>query len=124
MEEIVHLMSKRLRRIIIEELVATYTGKGLAELLGVSPAAVSKYLSGAMHPSDKTMARALTLLRGEQRNRVYQMVVDELAEGLYRSIREFYRHIEWSPALSRTYTALEMMRRAAAGVTIRRKIAG
>ncbi|MCE4617225.1 MAG: helix-turn-helix domain-containing protein [Desulfurococcales archaeon] len=114
-------MSKRLRRIIIEELVNTYSGKGLAELLGVSPAAVSKYLSGVMHPSDKTMIRALSLLKGEQKRKIYQMIVDELANGLYKSVREFHRYIEWSPSLSRTYNALEVLRKTSV-IPIKRHI--
>ncbi len=56
---IIHMLSKDARRRIIEYLVREYGASEVAELLGVSKPAVTKYIRHKTHPSDKTMERVL-----------------------------------------------------------------
>jgi len=55
----VHLLSKDARRRIVEVMLNGRSLRELSELLGVTPAAISKYKSGATHPSDEVLARIL-----------------------------------------------------------------
>jgi len=55
----VHLLSKDARRRVVEVMLSGRSLRELSELLGVTPAAISKYRSGATHPSDEVLGRIL-----------------------------------------------------------------
>ncbi len=78
----VHLLGKDARLRIIEVLASTRTHKEVAELLGVTPAAVTKYLTRRTHPSDAVLMRAIEAAEGEERRLISVIVRDELLAGL------------------------------------------
>ncbi|MGC9210004.1 MAG: helix-turn-helix domain-containing protein [Acidilobus sp.] len=83
----VHLLSKEARKRIIELLAASRGVRRLAEELGVTPAAVSKYLRGTTHPSDKVMARAIQLATPEEAAEISKIVAEVLLEGVNDYVR-------------------------------------
>ena len=78
----IHLLGKDARLRIIEVLAATRAHKEVAELLGVTPAAVTKYLSRRTHPSDRVLLRAIEAAAPEEKRRIAEIVRDELLSGL------------------------------------------
>ncbi len=78
----VHMLGKDARRRIIEVLVSGRSVREAAELLGVTPAAVSKYLSGRTHPSDEVLARALRAAGGGELREMVDVIVDEFLDGV------------------------------------------
>ncbi len=78
----VHMLGKEARRRIVEVLVEGRSLREAAELLGVTPAAVSKYLSGRTHPSDRVVERALRAASSGERRLMAQVVVEEYVIGL------------------------------------------
>ncbi len=84
--DLVHWISKEARYRIIEVLASTRSLKQLAQELGVSSAAVNKYLSRRMHPSDQTIARALEILYDYERERIYQIIIDDLFNALSKLV--------------------------------------
>jgi len=84
--EAVHWISKEARYKIIEIMLATRSARQLALELGVSPAAINKYLSRRMHPSDQTIARALQVLYDYERERIYQVIVDDIINALSKLV--------------------------------------
>ena len=85
----VHLLGKEARRKIIEKLASSKGVRRLADELGVTPAAVSKYLRGQTHPSDRVILRAIETLEPEDALEVSKIIEEELLSGL-----EDY--IEWA----------------------------
>ncbi|MEB3799334.1 MAG: helix-turn-helix domain-containing protein [Desulfurococcales archaeon] len=94
-----HHLGKTARRRIIQELIAEYGNRRLAELLGVSPAAVSKYASGLMHPSDATMEKALKIARGRLREKIARLIVRDLAKALLDALEDYGEYISWEGEL-------------------------
>jgi len=84
--EAVHWISKEARYKIIEIMLATRSARQLALELGVSPAAINKYLSRRMHPSDQTIARALQILYDYERERIYQVIIDDIINALSKLV--------------------------------------
>jgi predicted transcriptional regulator len=78
----IHLLGKDARLRIVEVLASTRTHKEVAELLGVTPAAVTKYLTRRTHPSDHVLARALEAVEGEELRLISEIIRDELLAGL------------------------------------------
>ncbi len=78
----IHLLSKEARLRLIELALLRRSAKELAEELGVSPAAISKYTSGKMHPSDDTVRRLFRILDPEERVRAYTVILEDLVYGL------------------------------------------
>ncbi len=78
----IHLLSKEARLRLIELALSRRSAKELAEELGISPAAISKYISGKMHPSDDTIRRLFRILDPEENVRAYTVILEDLAYGL------------------------------------------
>jgi len=78
----VHLLGKRARERIIELLASTRSYTELAELLGISTAAISKYLSGKTHPSDAVLMRAIEVANPEEKEVIIKIILEEFADGL------------------------------------------
>lgn len=84
----IHLLSKDARRKIIEVMLATRSLRELSEILEVTPAAISKYRSGATHPSDEVLARALENARREELESIARIAFNDLYAG-------FESLVEW-----------------------------
>ncbi|MFP3230392.1 MAG: helix-turn-helix domain-containing protein [Caldisphaera sp.] len=78
----VHLLGKESRQKIIEILANERGVRELANELGVTPAAVSKYLSGLTHPSDIVLEKAISIANDDEIVRIAKIVSDEFIEGL------------------------------------------
>ncbi|MGC8996657.1 MAG: hypothetical protein ACP5J1_02100 [Fervidicoccaceae archaeon] len=78
-ERIAHMLSKDGRRKIIEVLVSERGEGGASEALGVSKAALSKFLRGKTHPSDVLTARAIEIAEGEEREKIIMIIAEDLA---------------------------------------------
>lgn len=84
--EAVHWISKEARYRIIEIMLATRSARQLALELGVTPATINKYLSRRMHPSDRTIARALQILYDYEKERIYQVIIDDIINALSKIV--------------------------------------
>ncbi len=82
----IHNLSKEAREEIISILLSNRSKKTLAEELGVSPAAISKFTSGKTHPSDDTILRALEIADDDERRKILQVVVNDLITSLLEVI--------------------------------------
>ncbi len=89
MPKYVHLLGKDARRRVVERLAASRGVRKLAAELGVTPAAISKYLRGETHPSDRVIERALESASPEEALEVSHIVAEELLGG----IKDY---IEWA----------------------------
>ena len=79
---IIHNLSKEAREKIIEILLEKRSKKELAEELGITPSAITKFLSGMTHPSDETIERALEIADEEEKERIYEIIVEDIVESL------------------------------------------
>ena len=107
-----HHLGKTARRRIIQELIAEYGNRRLAELLGVSPAAVSKYASGIMHPSDATMEKALKIARGRLREKIAKLIVRDLTKALLDALEDYGEYVTWEEELDDLFLKLYLLRKA------------
>ncbi len=105
-----HHLGKTVRKRIIQELIAEYGNRKLAEMLGVSPAAISKYAAGLMHPSDATMSKALKIAEGRLRSKIAKLIVYDLASALSSALDAYDESIEWSKELEELYLKLALKR--------------
>jgi len=80
------LLSKDARRSIINVMLYKRSLKEVSDILGVTPASISKYKSGLMHPSDDTLRRALDVLDGEELRIVARIIFNDLYSGLQEFI--------------------------------------
>ena len=87
---IIHNLSKDAREKIIEILLEKRGNKELAEELGISPSAITKFLNGETHPSDKTIERALKIADEEEKEKIYKIIVEDVVE----SLEEFLEFID------------------------------
>ncbi|MGC9112802.1 helix-turn-helix domain-containing protein [Acidilobus sp.] len=78
----VHLLGKETRRKIIELMASGRGVRQLAEELGVTPAAISKYLKGETHPSDRVLEKAIESASPEEALEISRMVAAELLDGI------------------------------------------
>jgi len=82
------MLSKEGRRKIIEVLVSERGEREAAELLGVSKAALSKFLSGKTHPRDTLIEKAIEIAEGEEREKIILIIAEDLA-----SFTEEFSHL-------------------------------
>ncbi len=87
----VHLLSKEARLRIIELALKTRSARELADELGVSPAAISKYVNGLMYPSDETMQRLFHILSGRELEEAYTIALEDLVEGVEELVQYYKR---------------------------------
>lgn len=84
----VHLLSKDARRRVVEVMLSGRSLRELSELLGITPAAISKYRSGVTHPSDEVLGR---ILEGASR-----VELEEIAKVAFNDLYlGFENLIEW-----------------------------
>jgi len=83
----VHLLSKEARRKIIEVLASSRGVRRLADELGVTPAAVSKYLRGLTPPSDRVVEKAIGAATPEEALEISKIVAEVLLEGVDDYVR-------------------------------------
>ncbi|AFZ70482.1 putative transcriptional regulator [Caldisphaera lagunensis DSM 15908] len=89
MTKYVHLLGKESRQKIIEILADERGVRELANELDITPAAVSKYLSGLTHPSDLVIERAIKIANEDEIRKIAKIVEEEFIEGLTS-------FVEWS----------------------------
>jgi len=87
----VHLLSKDARRRIVEVMLDGRSLRELSELLGVTPAAISKYRSGATHPSDEVLAKILERAGEAELMEIARIAFNDLYSG-------FESLVEWMSA--------------------------
>ncbi len=87
--EFVERLGRSGRLALLEVAAKKRTYRDLARIMGVSPAAVSKYMSGRMAPSDAAVARLLESLDTDEAHEAAILILNYLAEGL----RDF---IQWA----------------------------
>lgn len=80
--EFIHMLGKETRRRIIAILLSGRSYRELASQLGVTPAAISKYVSGATHPSDATIMRAIKAATRVEREEIAIAISEDLSEGM------------------------------------------
>jgi transcriptional regulator with XRE-family HTH domain len=85
-----HMLSKEGRRRIIEVLVSERGGSNAAEALGISRAALSKFLNGKTHPSDALIEKAIEIASIEEKEKIVAIV----AEDLLAFARDFFSLLE------------------------------
>ena len=79
---IIHNLSKDARERIIDILLEKRSKKELAEELGISPSAITKFVNGITHPSDETIEKALEIADEEERERIYEIIAEDIIESL------------------------------------------
>jgi transcriptional regulator with XRE-family HTH domain len=84
----VHLLSKDARRKIIGVMLARRSLRELSSVLDVTPTAISKYRSGATHPSDEVISRVLGGASRDELMEISRIVFDDLYSG-------FTSFVEW-----------------------------
>ena len=79
---IIHNLSKNAREKIINILLEKRSKKELAEELGISPSAITKFINGITHPSDETIRKALEIADEEEKERIYEVIAEDIIESL------------------------------------------
>jgi predicted transcriptional regulator len=88
------------QRLVAEAIESGYAAKDIAELMGVSPAAVSRYVHGTLAPSPETLCRLILNIDGETRTRL----LETIAESIWSSLENLLRSL---PPTLRTRRLLE-----------------
>ncbi len=76
----VRALSPGARRRILEVLLERRSYRELASQLGVSPAAIVKYLSGRATPRDDVVARALSAAEPDEAEDIAAIILGDIAE--------------------------------------------
>jgi len=79
---IIHNLSKDARERIIDILLEKRSKKELADELGISPSAITKFINGITHPSDETIEKVLEIADEEERERIYEIIAEDIIESL------------------------------------------
>jgi len=79
---IIHNLSKDARERIIDILLEKRSKKELADELGISPSAITKFINGITHPSDETIEKALEIADEEEKQRIYEIIAEDIIESL------------------------------------------
>jgi len=79
---IIHNLSKDARERIIDILLEKRSKKELANELRISPSAITKFINGITHPSDETIEKALEIADEEERERIYEIIAEDIIESL------------------------------------------
>lgn len=98
----IHLLSKEARLRIIELALRNRSARELAGELGVSPAAISKYVNEQMHPSDETMQRLFHVLKGSELEEAYTIALEDLVEGLEELVQYYKRSTDGNSKMFNT----------------------
>mgnify|MGYP001772498552 FL=1 len=79
---IIHNLSKDAREKIINILLEKRSKKELAEELGISSSAITKFINGITHPSDETIKKAIEVADEEEKERIYEIIAEDIIESL------------------------------------------
>ena len=85
---IIHNLSKEARSKIIEVLLENRSKVELARELGLSPAAITKFLNGVTHPSDETIERAFKIASEREKREIIDIILDDLLQSLEEFVEE------------------------------------
>lgn len=77
-DRVIHMLGKPARRAIIELYLTRYSISELSQFLGVSKAAITKYVKGETHPSDSVLKKMLEIEDSELKKRIINIIVEEL----------------------------------------------
>ncbi|MFP3201052.1 MAG: helix-turn-helix transcriptional regulator [Sulfolobus sp.] len=91
---IIHNLSKEARRKIIEILLENRSRKELAEELGLSPAAITKFLNGITHPSDETIEKALEIASEDEKREIINVILNDIMLSLEEFVNELNVEVE------------------------------
>jgi len=87
--EAIELLPKRARKTIIMIVLNNgYATKDVAELMGVSISAVSRYTHDELAPSSSSLCRLLSLVDDKTKTQITNYVVEELWSVLSKLLRE------------------------------------
>ncbi|MGC9106022.1 MAG: helix-turn-helix domain-containing protein [Thermoprotei archaeon] len=78
----VHNLSKEARQRIVEVMLQNRTAKELAEELGLSEAAISKFRRGRIHPSDETVIKIMEIAEEDELSQIVEVIVDDLMDAV------------------------------------------
>ncbi|WP_232018766.1 helix-turn-helix domain-containing protein [Sulfodiicoccus acidiphilus] len=88
MLKILHNVSKEGRRQILEILLRKRSRSEVASMLGVTPAAITKYLKGNTHPSDEVLRRCVDFADEEERFEIKRIILDDITSSLKEFLGE------------------------------------
>ena len=77
-DRVIHMLGKPARRAIIELYLTRYSSSELSQFLGVSKAAITKYVKGETHPSDSVLKKMLDIDDKELKKKIINIIVEEL----------------------------------------------
>lgn len=80
--KIIHNISKDAREKIINILLEKRSKKELADELDISPSAITKFLTGRTHPSDETIEKAIEIADEEEKERIFNIILEDIMESL------------------------------------------
>ena len=89
MEKYLHMLGKPARKSLIEYALSKYSAAELAGILGLSKAAISKYVSGETHPSDRVLEKLIQTADEELRAKLLERIAGELVDALIELMREY-----------------------------------
>ncbi|ABM79890.1 helix-turn-helix domain-containing protein [Hyperthermus butylicus] len=85
------------QRLVAETIESGYAAKDVAELMGVSSAAVSRYVHGTLAPSSETLCRLLLNIDEETRTRL----LETIAESIWLSLEKLLHNLPPTPRTRR-----------------------
>lgn len=90
----IHNLSKDARYQIISLLLEKRSKKELAEELGLTPAAITKFLSQVTHPSDETIEKAINIADEEERKRIVRIILNDLIDSIKGILEDYDEYID------------------------------
>ena len=94
-----HNLGKDARRRIVEVMLTSRSQRGLADELGVTPAAINKYMSGKTHPSDAVLERILEIANRDELIEISRIIAEDLIHSLEEYLIWAADHKALSPQL-------------------------
>jgi transcriptional regulator with XRE-family HTH domain len=86
-------LDRETRKKIIETIVLKRGGKKVAEDLGVSKAAISRYLKGEIFPSDKILSKIFEISDKEEREKI-SIIIGEYIVDLLKEYKNLFSSLE------------------------------
>ncbi|BDB97018.1 helix-turn-helix domain-containing protein [Saccharolobus caldissimus] len=90
MEKAIHNLGKEARLHIIYILLQNRGKKELSQELGITPAAITKYLKGKTHPSDNIIRKCLDIATEEE----YELIINIIISDLTNAIIELIENVD------------------------------
>ena len=86
MKKSIHNLGKEARLNIIYTLLQNRSKKELAEELGITPAAITKYIKNKTHPSDEIIERCIEISNEEEYEAIINIIINYLTEAMLELI--------------------------------------